>query len=81
MNSVTCPIESLSMVVSFSARDWASNSEDAWLYGVMNGWGDEALAEISVKFGWNRIDIVRLKSLHEKFLACAEINTGAKNKE
>lgn len=62
------PINSLHQAISFSARDWGINATDAWIYGIIVGWDDESLFEISRKFGWSISgDDERLKRLHEKY--------------
>jgi hypothetical protein len=42
-------------------RDWTADRTDAYLWGVLIGWSNEALDEIAVKHRWNehRIKYVR----------------------
>lgn len=42
-------------------RDWTADRHDAYLYGVLAGWDDEALQEVAAKHRWNehRIAYVR----------------------
>jgi hypothetical protein len=61
------PLRSLECLVALSARDWAATEEDAWLYGVVIGWGDEALRELAREFRWPRRVVSRLKRLHDYF--------------
>lgn len=64
------PIASVKSAMVHSARDWASSSEDAWLYGVIVGWDDEEAPDVSKelaqKFGWSEESVERLRRLHEK---------------
>ncbi|MGA5670037.1 hypothetical protein ACPCTG_31720 [Streptomyces pseudogriseolus] len=43
------------------SRDWAADRGDAYLWGVLVGWDDDALKEIAVKHRWNehRVKYVR----------------------
>ncbi|MEU5043198.1 hypothetical protein [Streptomyces griseorubiginosus] len=43
------------------SRDWAAARGDAYLWGVLIGWSDDALEEIAVKHRWNehRVKYVR----------------------
>jgi hypothetical protein len=43
------------------SRDWAAARGDAYLWGVLVGWSDDALEEIAVKHRWNehRVKYVR----------------------
>ncbi|WP_055693238.1 hypothetical protein [Streptomyces prasinopilosus] len=42
-------------------RDWTADRHDAYLWGVLIGWDDDALEEIAAKHGWNehRVKYVR----------------------
>ncbi|WP_040663666.1 hypothetical protein [Oscillibacter ruminantium] len=61
------PLESLSMTVPFSCRDWATEKRDAWVWGIICGWGDDCQREFEQKFGWDVNTFGRLKRLHTKF--------------
>lgn len=43
------------------SRDWAADRGDAYLWGVLVGWGDQALEEVAAKHRWNehRVKYVR----------------------
>ncbi len=58
-------IDSLIATITSDARDWSNNERDAWIYGIVVGW-DDALPEIVKKFGWDNIDVIRLKKFHEE---------------
>lgn len=70
--NITCPIESMRCCLAFSPRDFSTNGRDAWIYGILLGWDDEALAELKAKFHWDDEQVDRLKTLHEKCKALAE---------
>lgn len=57
-------ISSLERTIAFDPRDWSVNKRDAWIYGVVVGWGD-AMAEIAAKHDWSQEDQDRLRHLHE----------------
>ncbi|MEA5041568.1 MAG: hypothetical protein VB053_03390 [Oscillibacter ruminantium] len=61
------PLESLSMTVPFSCRDWATEKRDAWVWGIICGWSDDCQREFEQKFGWDVNTFGRLKRLHTKF--------------
>jgi len=41
--------ESLDQCIPFSARDWALDKRDAWVYGIIIGWEDEDTGDINEK--------------------------------
>lgn len=61
--------ESLGACMAFSPRDWAGHHRDAWMYGIVNGWNDEALAELAITHKWPPSEVARLKRLHASFIA------------
>ena len=61
------PLESLSVTIPFSSKDWGKEKRDAWIYGIICGWDDNCFSEFEMKFGWNIETFERLKRLHEKF--------------
>ena len=90
--NITNPFQSFQNVVAFSCRDWSANPEDAWIYGIVCGWGfdeeDEGKSctdELEKKFGfekWNKSDTERLKILHKNYEKAKELfEQYAKEKE
>lgn len=67
MNKTTCPLNSLEESLNFDSRDWSSNKKDAWIYGIISGWDEDSLKEISQKFNWDKETVNHLKDLHFKF--------------
>lgn len=75
--NITNPFQSLKNVLAFSCRDWSADLEDAWIYGIIVGWGfdedDEGKSctdELEKKFGsnkWSKSDTKRLKVLHNNW--------------
>jgi hypothetical protein len=65
-------IESARTVMTFSSRDWSANHRDAWLYGIIVGWDDDAISEVARKHGWPPDEIRRLKALHAALSECAD---------
>lgn len=61
------PLESLSVTIPFSPRDWGIEKRDAWVYGIVCGWDDDCRAEFEKKFGWDDATFSRLNRLHERF--------------
>ena len=62
----TDPFRSLGNVLAFDSRDWAANRGDAWLWGIIFGWGD-AMAEVALRHGWSEREVRRLRLLHLSF--------------
>lgn len=60
--------ESLRACLVFSPTDHSQNHRDAWVYGIVCGWDDECLAELSKKHKWSSEEVQRLKRLHANFL-------------
>lgn len=57
------PFESLRNAIAVHPRSWSADHRDAWIYGVIVGWGD-ALDEVAAKHGWNEAAVNRLRALH-----------------
>jgi len=62
------PIVSLELCLCTSARDHSLYKRDAWVYGIIIGWG-ESTYEVAALHGWGTAEIDRLQRLHEKFKA------------
>jgi hypothetical protein len=60
--------DSIEACIAFSSRDWSLNHRDAWIFGVINGWSPEALAEQKQRHNWSDSTVTRLKKLHEQYL-------------
>lgn len=69
------PLQSLATVVAFSSRDWSANHRDAWIYAIVSGWDDEALAEVAAKHDWDAATVARLCRLRLRFEALAALPT------
>ena len=61
------PFVSLGNVLAFDSRDWGRNRADSWIWGIVLGWGLEALKEQAAKHGWSERDVRRLRLLHLAF--------------
>lgn len=60
------PYESLHNVLTGSSRDHSLTRGDAWLYGIVVGWGS-SLEQVAAKHGWQPDDVARLLRLHATF--------------
>lgn len=58
--------DSLRNCIAFSAKDWSLEKRDAWVFGIVLGWGG-ALPVIAKKHGWSEREMVRLRRLHDAF--------------
>ena len=63
----TDPLESLRNTIVFGAKDWSEHKRDAWIYGIVVGWNDESLSELSIKYRWSEEHVQRLKQLNQAF--------------
>jgi hypothetical protein len=70
--------ESLARVLTSSSRDWGEYWADAWLYGVLVGWGcedahghddvcggDAAMRGMAAKHRWDDETVARLRRYRE----------------
>ena len=65
------PLESIERAIAFDVKDWAESRRDAWIYAIVFGWGDpeedDAWTELCEKHGWDKEDIERAVTLHQKW--------------
>ncbi|MFE1451962.1 hypothetical protein [Streptomyces olivaceoviridis] len=61
LGGVARAVNSVCNMMRVSSRDWAADRGDAYLWAVLIGWDDEALAEVAAKHRWNehRVKYVR----------------------
>lgn len=57
---------SLRGALAFSSLDYLQRPADAWIYGVIVGWGD-ALPEVAARHDWTGEAVVRLRTLRAVF--------------
>lgn len=65
------PFRSLGDTLAFSVDDWGHTRAMAWVWGIILGWDDEAMAELAALFGWDEDTTARLNRLHTAFEARA----------
>jgi hypothetical protein len=65
-------IQSLRRVMATDPRDWGECRRDSWAFGVVLGWGEEALAEQAERHGWPAEDLPRI----ERYAAAIEAAAG-----
>ena len=61
------PRESLRTTLAFAVDDWGETRAMAWVWGIVEGWDAEAMAELAAKFRWDAAATARLDRLHEAF--------------
>ena len=66
MSAITNSKDSLETTMAFATKDWGSDKNDAWIYGIIMGW-DYAMPEIAKRFGWTDETVARLELLHNDF--------------
>lgn len=67
---ITDPFEALRSACAFSSRDWSAEPEDAWIYGIIVGWG-KALPDVAARHGWDLSTAERLRRMHRSYHARA----------
>lgn len=72
------PKESLRTTLAFSVDDWGSSRAMAWTWGIIEGWDDDAMAELAVAFGWDAATTARLNRLHDRFDALPPAPTSSR---
>ena len=71
------PLQSLTMVICGSSKDFSQSAFDAYLYGVCVGWDDNAYAELKKKHSWSDETAERQKALHQNFIKAWNLLTEA----
>lgn len=61
------PLESIYCTIAFDSKDYSVSRRDAWIYGIVCGWDDESIKDLSKKHEWTNDDISRLKRLNARF--------------
>jgi hypothetical protein len=69
------PHESLDTTLAFSVDDWGATRAMSWVWGIVCGWDDDAMAEQAAKHGWDEATTARLNRLHERFEAMSAVAT------
>lgn len=67
MESIIHPLDSMKACMAFDSRDWSLNKNDAWIYGIVHGWPEDALSEVAEKHKWIPVEVARLRLLHSDF--------------
>jgi len=68
MDSPTNPMQALRESYSRSPKDMAKSKFDAWVYGVICGWDDDAYRELSIKHNWSEETVKYNKLLHNNYM-------------
>jgi len=50
--------------MTIDTRDWTANRSDAWLYGALIGWTDDALADVAARHRWTPQTVEYLRERH-----------------
>jgi ABC-type microcin C transport system permease subunit YejB len=67
VNGQEDPREALRDTLAFSVDDWGATRAMAWVWGIVEGWDPEAMAELAEQYGWDRATTERLDRLHAAF--------------
>ena len=64
-------IQSAADAMATHSRDWSKNDRDAWMYGILLGWGD-ALEDVASAHRWTSDEVARLAALRARLDADRE---------
>lgn len=67
------PFGSAAACMTSSPRDWSLDHRDAWLYGIIVGWDEDALLAVAKHHGWTDPDVERLRGLRATFILAREL--------
>ena len=60
------PFQSIHDTICLGSKDYSLNHRDAWLYGIVVGWGD-SLGSVARYHDWSADTVARLKRLHNEY--------------
>jgi len=67
MEDPTNPLQALRESYCRSPKDMGERKFDAWVYGIIVGWPDDAYAELSVQHKWSAEQVKYNKLLHQNY--------------
>ena len=78
-SGATCSaaFDSLETAIACHSRDWSTHRRDAWIYGIVCGWGLEAMRELEDQHGWGPEESARLQSLRDAYIRAMESLTNS----
>lgn len=62
------PLQALVMSICRSPKDFAEHKFDAYIYGVIVGWDNDAYETLKGQHGWADSQIEYQKKLHQNFI-------------
>lgn len=64
-------MEAIADMLAFNSRDWSEDTADAWLWGIVHGWGDgdedDVWDDVARAHGWDAETVARLQRLHSSW--------------
>ena len=63
--------DALHTCIALHPRDWSRHHRDAWIYGIVVGWGAESLDALKVLHGWTDETVERLRRLRQAYVLAA----------
>jgi len=64
---IECPFKSLETAVACHVRDWSADHRDAWIWGIVCGWDEASLKELTQQYKWTPETVARLKRLRSEY--------------
>jgi hypothetical protein len=61
------PFDAIQRAMIESNRHWEARDSDAWLFAIVIGWSEEALAEVAVRHRWPPLLLARLRRLRAAY--------------
>lgn len=66
---MTNSLSGLASVLAFSSKDWTSDRELTWVYGIIVGWDSDSHEEIKKRFRFTDFQITLMDNLHADYVA------------
>ena len=66
-------LESIEVIMAMHSRDWAADPGDAWLWGIVLGWTDGAMAEVAERHGWSDQTVARIRRQRAAWVALRDL--------
>lgn len=67
------PFHSIETATACATRDQSLDKRDAWNWGIVLGWDDEALAEVATRHRWTPAAVDRLKTLRANYVQARDL--------
>lgn len=67
------PFYSIEVATACATRDQALDKRDAWNWGIILGWDEEAMADVAKRHNWDTNTVNRLKRLRANYVQARDL--------